>query len=308
MNNINSFLVQNKIITVDQIKEVSEYLKKTLNYYKDLIAKDYEKNNNANFYSGNYKYYVYVQPSLEYKVEYVDGRKIDTQDEYVFYDALDEPQFISRIEERLYIAFEDNEYGETTKHCISISLTYTEGVINFTTQNDNMNDELYNMSSYINGILNSGEDRFNKLIKHRFLIKNIIGLAAGSILTLIGFIILVLTRTGESETVEMFFNNPIMLFLLGWLVAFAFGTTIVGSIVNNLYRNLQKGLENAKNGNSFKNEYEDNYRMFNEVLIGNNYSNLEKRKSLEGLYSISKKVLLVRLVISLIILLVLYVI
>ena len=56
MNNVNSFLVQNKIITIDQIKEVSEYLKKTLNYYKDLIAQDYEKNNNASFYSGHYKY------------------------------------------------------------------------------------------------------------------------------------------------------------------------------------------------------------------------------------------------------------
>ena len=62
MNNTSSFLVQNKIITIDQIKEVSEYLKKTLDYYKDLIAQDYERNNNASFYSGHYKYYVYVKP------------------------------------------------------------------------------------------------------------------------------------------------------------------------------------------------------------------------------------------------------
>lgn len=37
MNNTNSFLIQNKLITVDQIKEITEYLKKTLNHYNDLI-------------------------------------------------------------------------------------------------------------------------------------------------------------------------------------------------------------------------------------------------------------------------------
>ena len=289
MNNVNSFLVQNKIITIDQIKEVSEYLKKTLNYYKDLIAQDYEKNNNASFYSGHYKYYVYIKPSLEYKIEYTDGRKIDTQDEYVFLDALNEPQFIYKIEERLYIAFEDNEDGQTTKHCISISLLYTSGSIYFTTQNENMNNELYNMSSYINGILNSGEDRFNSLIKHRFFIKNIIGLAAGSILTLLVFIIMLFMKNGESDTI-------------------AFGTTIMGSIVNNLYNNIEDNLKDITNTSTYRDHYEDNYKMFNEVMIGKNYNNLEKRKSLENIYSVSKKVLLVRLGISLIILLVLSII
>lgn len=308
MNNVNSFLVQNKIITIDQIKEVSEYLKKTLNYYKDQIAQDYERNNNASFYSGHYKYYVYVKPSLEYKIEYTDGRKIDTQDEYVFLDALNEPQFIYKIEERLYIAFEDNEDGQTTKHCISISLLYTSGSIYFTTQNENMNNELYNMSSYINGIFNSGEDRFNSLIKHRFFIKNVIGLAAGSILTLLGFIILLFMKNGESETINMFFENPIMLTLGGWLIAFAFGSTIVGSIVNNLYNNIEDNLKEITNTSTYKDHYEDNYKMFNEVMIGKNYNNLEKRKSLENIYSVSKKVVLVRLGISLIILLVLSII
>lgn len=308
MNNTSTFLVQNKIITIEQIKEVTEYLRKTLNHYKELIAEDYRKNNNASFYSGHYKYYVYTKPTLEYKIDFIDGRKISSEDDYVFDDALNDPQFISRIDERLYIAFEDNEDNVTTKHCISISLTFNENVIHFVTANENMNNELYNMSSYINGLLNSGEDRFNKVIKNRFLIKNVIGLAAGSILTFIGFLILLAMRAGNSETLSMFFENPILLVLMGWLIAFAFGSTIIGSIVNNLYSNIEKGLENAYRGNSYKESYEDNYRMFNEVMIGHNYNNLDKRKSLENIYFISKKVLAVRLVISLIILLVLSII
>lgn len=308
MNNVNSFLVQNKIITIDQIKEVSEYLKKTLNYFKDLIAQDYTRNNNASFYSGHYKYYIYTKPSLEYKIEYTDGRKIDTQDEYVFLDALNEPQFINKIEERLYVAFDDNEDGQTTKHCISISLSYTSGNIYFTTQDKNMSNELYSMSSYINSILKSGEDRFDSLVKHRFFIKNIIGLAAGSILTLLGFIVLLFMKNGESETINTFFENPIILTLGGWLVAFAFGSTIVGSIVNSLYNNIEGNLKDITNTSTYKDHYEDNYKMFNEVMIGKNCKNLENRNTLRKMYSLSKKVLLVRFGISLIILLVLSII
>ena len=112
-------------------------------------------------------------------------------------------------------------------------------------------------------------------------------------------------KNGESDTINMFFENPIMLTLGGWLIAFAFGTTIVGSIVNNLYNNIEDNLKDITNTSTYRDHYEDNYKMFNEVMIGKNYNNLEKRKSLENIYSVSKKVLLVRLGISLIILLVL---
>ena len=305
MGDTNSFLVQNKLITIDQIKEITEYLKKTLNHYNDLIKQELQENNNANFYQGHYKHYVYTKPSLEFKVEFTDGRKIDTQDDFVFYDALKEPQYVYKIEERLYIAYDDNDMGETTNHLIDISLSFSESVIHFITSNKNVNDEIYNLNSYLNGILNGGEDRFNKTIKKRFWIKNTIGLAVGSILTLLGFIILLLMKNESTETINMFFNNPIMLVLGGWLIAFAFGSTLIGSVVNNLYSSSEVGLENAYKGGTYTDHYEDNYRMFNEVLIGKNYNNLEKRRTIEKFYALSKKVLLIRLGISLIILLVL---
>ena len=305
MGDTNSFLVQNKLITIDQIKEITEYLKKTLNHYNDLIKQELQENNNANFYQGHYKHYVYTKPSLEFKVEFTDGRKIDTQDDFVFYDALKEPQYVYKIEERLYIAYDDNDMGETTNHLIDISLSFSESVIHFITSNKNVNDEIYNLNSYLNGILNGGEDRFSKTIKKRFWIKNTIGLAVGSILTLLGFIILLLMKNESTETINMFFNNPIMLVLGGWLIAFALGSTLIGSVVNNLYSSLEVGLENAYKGGTYTDHYEDNYRMFNEVLIGKNYNNLEKRRTIEKFYALSKKVLLIRLGISLIILLVL---
>ena len=47
MNNEHRFEISNRIISVDQIKEISNYLQKTCNYYIDLFQKDKEKNNNA---------------------------------------------------------------------------------------------------------------------------------------------------------------------------------------------------------------------------------------------------------------------
>ena len=311
MDNRSSFLVQNKLITIEQIKEVTEYLRKILNHYDGLIKQELQElqqlqeNNNTNIYALHYKYHVYVNPSPEYYVEFTDGRKINTKDDYVFYDALKEPQYIFKMEIKLYISYEDNEMDETTRHELSISLIFTESVIHFSTFNENMNEEHYNSCSYISGLLNGGEDRFSGIIKKRFWVKIIIGLAAGSILSLICFIIMLLIKNDSSDTINMLFNNPIMLVLLGWLMAFAFGSTLIGSIINGLYKALEDGLENAYKGGTYTEHYEDNYRMFNEVLIGKNYNNLEKRKTIEKLYSISKKVVLIRLLISLIILVVL---
>lgn len=311
MDNRSSFLIQNKIVTIEQIKEVTEYLRKILDHYDGLIKQELQElqqlqaNNNTSLYETHYKYHAYVNPSLEYYVEFTDGRKVNTKDDYVFYDALKEPQYIFKIEIRLYISYEDNEMDETTHHELSISLSFTEFVIYFSTFNKNMNEEHYNSCSYISGLLNGGEDRFSGIIKKRFWVKNLFGLAAGSILTLIAFIVLLLMKNESSDTINMFFNNPIMLVLAGWLIAFAFGSTLIGSIVNGLYSALEDGLENAYRGGTYTEHYEDNYRMFNEVLIGKNYNNLEKRKTIEKLYSVSKKVVLIRLLISLIILVVL---
>jgi hypothetical protein len=53
-----------------------------------------------------------------------------------------------------------------------------------------MDEQSYNMNSYVRGILESGEERYAGIVKNKVLVKNIIGLAAGSILTLILFFVL----------------------------------------------------------------------------------------------------------------------
>lgn len=142
-----------------------------------------------------------------------------------------------------------------------------------------MQNEVDNITSVINQIFNNAEDRLNKIVKKRFWIKNAIGIAFGSILTLICFIIALFIKNSETGTINMFFENPILLFLLGWLVAMAVGSILVAPIVDNLYKDIEQRLEHVKYGSTYEKEEERKYSIFNEVLIGNNYNNLEKRKT-----------------------------
>ncbi len=305
MNNEHRFVISNRVISVDQIRDVSNYLQKTCNYYLDLIQKDRERNNNAYINNAVYKYYNTLKPEVKYDIIYTDDRHIQITDSYTFENELNEPQFLKELTMQLYISYKNNEYNEDTEHTMSIYLTFTQTSVYFSTTDKNMNEQSYNMNSYVRGILESGEERYTGIVKNKFLVKNIIGLAAGSILTFIGFIILLLMKSGENETIEMLFNNPLLLILTGWLIAFVFGSIIIKPIMDNLYKEIDTAHSVYSN---MKDVYQKEYMKQNEVLIGSNYNNLEKRNTIRKIYSISKKVLLVRVGISLIILLVLSII
>lgn len=304
MNNERRFEIENKIISIQQIKDVSDYLQKTCNYYLDLINQDSEKNNYAYFSNAEYKYYAVMKPAVKYTISYTDGREINTEDDIVFKDDLNEPQYIKKITQQLYISYRDNEQDEETDHIMSIYLSFNETSVYFSTSDKNMNEPAYNMNSYVRGILESGEDRYSNIVKNKFFVKTIIGLAVGSILTLILFFILLIMKNNEIEMFETLFSNSLVLSLLGWLIAFVFGTIIVKPFINNLFQEIDSA-ESVYYNAGMMDTYKKEYKKQNEILIGASYNNLVKRKTIEKLYFISKKVILIRLVISVIIVLVL---
>ena len=307
MDNDRRIEITNKIITIEQIKEVSNYLQKTCNYYLDLIKNDRVKNNNVYFDNAEYKYYTSSLPEVKYEINYNDDRSVQTTDEMTFIDSLKEPQFIKKLTMQLYIYYRDNELNEITEHNMSIYLTFDKSSIYFSTNDLNMSDQSYNLNSYVRGILESGEDRYSGIVKHKFIVKNIIGLAAGSILTLLLFLILVIMRSNGNDTFETLFSNGLVLSLLGWILAFAFGSVIISPIINNLFREIDTA-ESVYSDAKLMDIYKKEYTRKNEVLIGESYNNLEKRNTIRKIYALSKKVILVRLLISAVIVIVLTII
>ena len=300
MDNDRRFEITGKIVTPEQIIEVSEYLQKTKDFYVNAIKADKEKNNDVYFDKGSYKYYAYTQPKVEYDISYKDGRSVKTQDTYVFNDALKEPQYLKTINMQIYISYKDNIMGEVTDHNESLYLTFREDSIFFQTSDKNMSDESYNLNSYVRGIIEKGNDHYDNIAKNRYLIRNIIGFAFGSVFAFIMFFVLLYLKTQEIELAVTLFDNSIILVLIGWLFSFAVGRLLSTPILNNLFHEIDSSL-NGYSKESTKNKKE-RYKEANEVLIGENYNNLEKRELIKKVFSISKIITLIHVVFSIIVL------
>ncbi len=305
MNNDRRFEITNKIITTEQIIELADYLIKTCNYYLELNRQDLEKNNNSYFSGGQYSYYMFTKPEVKYKIRYTDDRTIETTDENMLKEALDEPQYVKEITESLNVTYNNNIGEEKKEMRMSVFINFAEKYIYYSSSDKNMEEEAYNFNSYIREILERGEDRYSGVVKNKFSIKVVVGLALGSILTLIAFFLLLVLRLNGNDTLGLFFSNGFILPLLGWIIAFVFGTIIAGPITDNLYKEIDGAIENVYIRGKNKEKFEEEYTKRNEILIGKNSNNLIKRKEIEKIYNISKKIVLVRLGISLIIMILL---
>lgn len=306
MQNDRRLEITGKIVTVEQIEKVADYLLETKNNYDRLIKEDKQKNQDAYITHGDYNYYTNYMPKLEYEINYEDGRSTKTEDIYVFKDALKEPRYLKSINMQFYLKYSDNQMGEETKHDMSLYLTIRTDSIYFSTSDEHMEKEAYNFNSYIRGILEEGPDHYDFIAKKKRWIKLIVGTGFGSILSVIAFFIGLYLKSTEMETIVTLFKTPFLLTMLGWTIAVAFGTFCTTPIMSSLYHEIDKSL------NSFSKEWQkkkiENYKEANEILIGENVNNLEKRETIKKIYNIAKPLVLLHLGFSMVVLVVLSVI
>ena len=295
--------ITGKIITVDQIEKVADYLEQTKANYDRLIKGDKEKNNDTYIDKGDYHYYAVTMPKLEYEIRYTDGRETTTEDIYVFKDALKEPRYLKSINMQLYIKYKDNQMGEETRHEMSLYLTIRDESLYFSTSDEHMDNEAYNFNSYVRGILEEGPDHYDLIAKKRTWIKLVVGMGLGSILSFILFFVSLYLKSTEMETIVTLYKTPFLLIMLGWVIAVAFGTFFTTPIMSGLYHEIDKSL------NSYSKDYAkkkiENYKEANEILIGENVNNLEKRETIKKLYNIAKPLVLIHLGFSMVVLVIL---
>ena len=272
--------ITGKIITVDQIIKVADYLEETRAHYDRLMKEDKLKNNDTYLNKGDYHYYAITDPKVEYEIRFIDGRETTTQDIYVFKDALNEPRYIKSVNMQIYIKYKDNQMGEETRHEMSLYLTIRDESIYFSTSDEHMDTEAYNFNSYVRGILEEGPDHYDFVARKRTWIKLVVGMGLGSILSFILFFVSLYLKSTEMETIVTLYKTPFLLTMLGWVIAVAFGTFFTTPIMSNLYHEIDKSL------NSYSKEWAkkktENYKEANEILIGENIHNLEKEKLLKN--------------------------
>lgn len=306
MDNRNELKITGQIITIDKILEVSDYMQSIVKRYNDLIQEDKQKNQNAFLSNANYNYYSFSNCKVEYTIDFLDGRSLKTEDEYTFKDEVKEPKYIKSMSLYLYISYIDNNMNERTDHTLNFFLSIWNDHVDMNVSSNHMDEEMYNVHSYIKGIFEKGEERNNKIVKNRNLIKLLFSLAVGSILSYIPVIIIFVINSSDNMGTNFIFSNGIVFEILHWFIIFVIGTFLGYPIMNNLYNKIEP--EKFIGGADYLAKKQEEFEMGNEVLFGDRVNNLEKRATIEKYYELSKKILLGQAVISIILMVVLTII
>lgn len=311
--NDNRFYITNKIITLEQIKEISEYFEKYKEEYLKLFKEDKEKNQDLSYSEKREKY-----SSGECKVTYSiqdERNNINKLDDYQWFShSLETPQDISNITIEFSISYFDYSLGydtsseESHKHGYIELIIYDNSVYTTMTQKG-LNDEMNKINSYVNAILNRGEDRYNDIIKKQNIINILLSLSIGFFFSYILIIILLLNK--DSTFISSIFNNPIIIFILQLFCSVVLGSIFAFPILSGLYENIAPISRPFKNNITGEYNYKKDVSDFteqSEVFIGKKYLNSEKRNKIRKIYEISKKILLFHIIISLLFMLILYII
>ena len=177
--------IENKIITLEQIKEVAKYMEDTKNEYRNLIEQDEEKNKDVPYDQQSYKYKAYGdKPTVEYRIHFTDDKTIRKEDYNWFIENLENNKKI----ESAHIYSKDKS--------IRISVSFYEDSVDVSVSSNELEEETYKIHSYIRGILEGGEDRYNKTIKNRNLRIQSLCFSIGFALSYIVFLVKEICQRG----------------------------------------------------------------------------------------------------------------
>lgn len=298
-------IVYNQIITIDKIIEISDYLKGIVKHYNDLAEEDERNNKDKDRDQKVYNYSVYSKNYLEYTIEFLDGRRIKTQEEYDFKEDLKEPQNIKAIDIHVAIHYYENHTGEKRDHTISVFMALWKDHADIYTTSKLTDEETYNINNYIRGICEKGEERYSPIIKNRFLIKNMYAFSVGAIISYIPILLMFVLKNSETSSLDFIFNSNIIFLIIHWFIIFILGIFFGYPIISNLYRGVEPEknvtFSSAELNRQQDRDITERYINGNEVLIGDKANNLQKRDTIRKYYDFSKKVLLIQLGISIII-------
>lgn len=299
--------IHNKVITVDQIIEIANFLDSYKNEYNRLISED-KKRNEGKPYSEQVYYYNGSLSTIKYHITNDQGVTNTSEDQFWFLDTLKkEPQYIKDLRFEYSLSYTDSHDGwdnRVTHHLYYYFSLYLDHV-HLSSSQENMSEELYKLNSYIQGVLNKGEDRYSKIVKYKDLIKVLFSLTIGFAFSYI-VIILMLLFKGDSESFisQYVFGNSFVFLIFQWFVAAASGSIFGIAIMNDLYSTIVPEKRYKKNNFTGNYDYKDDIEEYTnrcELQLGVNANNKEKRATIAKIYDISKKVVLGQILVSAII-------
>lgn len=303
--------VINKQIPLETIVKVANYLEKYKEEYDRKFELEQNKNKNIPYGEKQWEY-ENGNTTINYTIEFKNGKNIKESDYNWFAQNLNQPSIIKSIAIDLYVSFYTkgpNNAGNDIYNKVNVSLYFREFDVTIDVDTTNQENEAHKVYSEVMNILEDNEDRYNKTMKHRKIRTQCFTISVGIILSYILYAIIKLNMSKMSPFVNEYLNNKYSLIFGQWFIAILLGNIFSYWYILSIYRPL---LPNTKytgyNYSTGKGNYADDvddYVEHSEVHFGKYWDAEKRRKKIEKIYKVTRIILLVQLVISAILFLIL---
>lgn len=299
--------ISNKLIDIETIIKVANYLEQQTNEYNKLFIEEKEKNKDIPYNEKRYEYDG-ENPKVEYTIDFVDGRSVTEKDYDWFVNNLYNNKTIKHIHIKQVIYFNSN-YDDinniVSKHLFSY-IDFYEDRVSISIDGKELKKEVQDNYNNIRNIIEDNKARYDKTIKNRKIRIQSFCLSIGFLIGYIALIVLFINYSKIPETYIKYVSNKYLIALAYWAISIVVGNTIGLGIMNSFYTQIipeRKFLKfNNQSGKSIYIDDVDDYINKNEVQIGKFYNSILKRNKIEKIFNITKIIVLIQIVITIIIL------
>lgn len=295
--------IVNKIVPIETIIEIANYLEDQKEEYNRLFEQDKQKNQNLSHSEQRYEYKG-DHPKVQYTIRFKDGREVTEQGYNWFIGMINNLSVVEEITINSDIKYFSN-YREQNHYEYMYLYTWVhfwEDSVILRVDGKNMEEQVHKVHSYLRGTIENNEDRYNKTVKNRKLRMQAFCFCIGIALSYIVYLILLANKSKLPIDIANYLNNKMVLIIGQWFVAGLLGNILGFPIMMGFYKNIiPKSKYSHYNKSSHKSVYVDNiedYTSHNEVQIGKFANNGRNRTTIEKIYKITSKIVLAQLVIS----------
>ncbi len=295
--------IVNKIIPIETIIEVANYLEDQKEEYQRIFEKEEQRNAGLKYSEQVYEYKG-NNPKVQYTIRFKDGREITEADYNWFVGMLNNLNSIEQITFYSTISYSSN--ARTREHYEYMHLYtwvhFREDTTTIRVDGKNMEEQVYRVHSYLRGTIENNDDRYNKTVKNRKLRIQSLCFSIGFVLSYIIYFILIANKNKIPVELSSYLDNKMVIIIGQWFISALVGNILGLPIMLALYRNiLPKAKYSHYSKSSHKSVYVDNVEDFvahNEVQIGKFANNGKNREIIEKIYKITSKIILVQVAIS----------
>lgn len=295
--------IVNKIIPIETIIEVANYLEDQKEEYQRIFEKEEQRNAGLKYSEQVYEYKG-DNPKVQYTIRFKDGREITEADYNWFVGMLNNLNSIEQITFYSTISYSSN--ARTREHYEYMHLYtwvhFREDTTTIRVDGKNMEEQVYRVHSYLRGTIENNDDRYNKTVKNRKLRIQSLCFSIGFVLSYIIYFILIANKNKIPVELSSYLDNKMVIIIGQWFISALVGNILGLPIMLALYRNiLPKAKYSHYSKSSHKSVYVDDVEDFvahNEVQIGKFANNGKNREIIEKIYKITSKIVLVQVAIS----------